>query len=618
MSVCPKSSLNKKSKLDKQNYIKKYINTEVDIKQTIPFGFNSTIDKAGITDIYTHGRRNIEENLPFKPDSIYRMASQSKFMGSVGFLKLVDQNKINLDDPLKNYLPEYSSENMGVIKPYTPSSPLKTLIDPIYTTENSNIITINHRDHKLRSGDHISIEWSNGSLTPGKVVLPSVNGIPGFEVFNVFSIRVINQHSYEIRVSSPANTTGNSGGLVKIRKVKAGVKRSINFSPDTYLIVPKIKTLYYILETLKRELTVLDVLNHGLGWSYYASSILYMSFGYACDSIRRDIQSGIWNELGLPVGIPLSCYGCEIRDWVRLASNIPLLYQPGEDWSYGPQLSILGALIDVVDGRCVEKYMREELWEPLGMKDTGFFIRNREGHDYEGKKDRLAKLYVNMPKLVLKFMGDDILDKFPTVYEAQTCIYEGTQTLCLIDCGMYTTVNDYLLFMKFLLNDGVHNNQTILSKNMIDKIATYRTGYDVTNLATVSSYSSGLGSGFGNQNSEIHRKELLSNMSWGLGVGTIRGCKNMDYVQSYSDSENHGSETHNSKTHGLENNKLTITWAGVLGTRFLIDFCSGVAYNAGTNVIGPPAGTFDSDLIELNYKPMCEAEYNHILSHLLF
>ena len=181
MSVCPKSSSNSKIKLDKQNYIKKYINTEVDIKQNIPFGFNSSINQDGKVDIYTHGLRDIENNLPFEPNTIYRMASQSKFMGSVGFLKLVDQNKISLDDPLKQYLPEYGKEKMGVIKPYNPTDSPTTLFNPLFTNKNSNIITIKHKDHNLKQNDHISLEWSNGSLIPAKTKLPDVNGIDGFD-----------------------------------------------------------------------------------------------------------------------------------------------------------------------------------------------------------------------------------------------------------------------------------------------------------------------------------------------------------------------------------------------------------------------------------------------------
>ena len=224
------------------------------------------------------------------------------------------------------------------------------------------------------------------------------------------------------------------------------------------------------------------------------------------------------------------------------------------------------------------------------------------------KKDRVCQLYVNMPKIVLKFMGENILNRFPVIYEVQTCIYEGPRSLCLIDCGMYTTVSDYSKFMKMFLSKGKSGDgSVVLSEKIIKLISTYQTCFDVSNLSSVSSYSTGLSVGLGGGSSEIKRNRLLTSIKWGLGVGTIQGCKNNPYTKNNDDNDDDTKD----------NDILAITWGGVLGTRFLIDFCSGVAYNVGTNVIGPPAGTFDSDLIELNYKTMDESDYKLILSDLL-
>lgn len=608
MSVCNKLERTKsertklkmeKSKLAKSKYIEKYINTKVDIDKTVPFGFSSSVNKKGEINIYTHGKRSIEKDLPFDSNSIYRIASQSKFMGSVGFLKLVDKGLVSWDEPIKNYLPEYSMENMKVINPYTPSGYNKTLLNPLYTTEGSNTVHVRNNNHPLAEGDCISVEWANGSLDIGKNILPSVNGIPGFEMYNIFEIFNVKSEGYDIKVSTNATKSGITGGYLKIKLVEKGVHRSICLSPDTFYINPRVKTYYYKNLPLTRELTILDVLTHGLGWSYYSCVMLYMSFGYSFNLSKQNIQAGIWNELGIPVGLPLSMYKCGIREWVRLASNVPLLYQPGEDWSYGPQLSILGALIEEIDGRKVENFLRDELWNPLGMNDTGFYIYD-EDINYYNKKDRLAELYVNMPKIVFKFMGDDILSKCPHLYEAQTFTYEGPRSLCLIDSGMYTTVSNYLNFMKMLLNEGkTDSGNIILSKSMINIISTFHTCYDVSNLESMPSKSG----------HELNRKRLLESIKWGLGVGTMQGCKNNQNDKNNQDGKN-SNKNENDEERG-------ITWGGILGTRFLIDFCSGIAYNVGTNVVGPPAGTFDTDLIELNYKTMNDNDYNIILTELL-
>ncbi|GAH00769.1 unnamed protein product, partial [marine sediment metagenome] len=284
---------------------------------------------------------------------------------------------------------------------------------PLSTVKNSDVVHINHIDHPFKEKDNISLEWANGPLEIAKIKLPNVNGINGFEVFNIHSIFNVDKNGYDIVLSSKASKTGKTGSFLKIKKVDSDTHRSICFSPDTILVRAKIKTYYYKLVPLNRELTILDVLNHGLGWTYYSSALLYMSFGYANNTVKRNIQAGLWNELGIPVGLPVSCYKCGIQNWVKLSSKIPLLYQPGEDWSYGPQLSILGSLIEIIDGRSVEQYMKNELWEPLGMKDTGFYIHDNDPL-YDNKVDRVCKLYINMPKIVIKFIGKEI--PFPHVY----------------------------------------------------------------------------------------------------------------------------------------------------------------------------------------------------------
>lgn len=580
MSVCSLSNKSQQS-LNKNNYIRAYIDTKVDIEKTVPFGFVSSVNESGEANTYTRGKQDLEAGIPFDEDSIYRMASQSKFMGTVGFLKLLDRGIVEWNTPLSKYLPEYSSDSVKVIQPYSHNSSIDysgVMSDGIYTTKDSNIIYVRNGGN-LVEGDYVSLEWANGNLNNAEFKLPDINGIPGFELFNVHKIVKANKNGYNIVLHTKANMTGYCGGYIRIVKVQKNVLRSICFSPDKMLINPKIETYYYTLKPLKREITVLDVLTHGIGWIYYSSSLLYSCFGYSSDPIKSNIQAGIWNELGIPVGVPCNYYTCGIREWVRSASKVPLLYQPGEDWAYGPQLSILGALIEEIDGRSVNQYMSEELWKPLEMNNTGFFNPNEE---------KLCKLYINMPKIILKFMGNDILNKFPPLFDVNSCLIEGPRTLCLIDCGMYTTINDYLKFLKMFLT----KNNGILSDEMIKIISTYETCFDVSNLASISSYIPN------SEQEEIKRERLLKDIKWGLGVGVMKGCK--------SSPSNENNE-----------NKLAITWGGVLGTRFLIDFCSGVAYNAGTNVIGPPAGTFDSDLIELNYKQMTKSDYDAILADLV-
>src|SRR5260370_9306203 len=70
-------------------------------------------------------------------------------------------------------------------------------------------------------------------------------------------------------------------------------------------------------------------------------------------------------------------------EWIRRLGTLPLLDQPGERWMYHTGSDVLGVLIARASGRPLETFLRERIFEPLGMKDTGFSVP-------EAKIDRLA------------------------------------------------------------------------------------------------------------------------------------------------------------------------------------------------------------------------------------
>ena len=65
---------------------------------------------------------------------------------------------------------------------------------------------------------------------------------------------------------------------------------------------------------------------------------------------------------------------------------MPLLYAPGQGWQYGSSADVLGAVIEAASGKRFGEFLQEEIFEPLGMKDTAFWVP-------EEKQDRLAAVY---------------------------------------------------------------------------------------------------------------------------------------------------------------------------------------------------------------------------------
>jgi len=131
----------------------------------------------------------------------------------------------------------------------------------------------------------------------------------------------------------------------------------------------------------------------------------------------------------------------------------PLSFQPGASWQYGTSADVLGAIIEVVSGQSFGKFLEENIFEPLGMHDTGFWVPQE-------KRNRLATAYDMTNKN----------DRFP---------YEGNH-LGIINAmdrqpafesggaGLVSTIDDYARFAQMLMNRGSLDNVQILKPKTVD------------------------------------------------------------------------------------------------------------------------------------------------------
>jgi len=136
---------------------------------------------------------------------------------------------------------------------------------------------------------------------------------------------------------------------------------------------------------------------------------------------------------------------------MRRYGALPLVYQPGERWLYSVGSEILGVLIARVSGKTLGAFLRERIFEPLGMKDTGF-------HAPPEKHDRLATTYVRdreTNKLVV--FDDPVTGKFssPPVFENA-------------GAGLVSTADDFNAFAQMLLNGGRLGSERILSRPSVE------------------------------------------------------------------------------------------------------------------------------------------------------
>ena len=144
----------------------------------------------------------------------------------------------------------------------------------------------------------------------------------------------------------------------------------------------------------------------------------------------------------------------DLAEVVRRIAKIPLLHTPGTTFHYGYSVDVLGRLVEVISGKTLEQFFQERLLQPLGMKDTGFYVPKE-------KLDRLVVLDEPGPdgKVIRsKGYGQDS-------YATKPAAFLGGQ-------GLVSTATDYSRFCQMLLNGGVFEGKRYLGRKTVEMMST--------------------------------------------------------------------------------------------------------------------------------------------------
>lgn len=266
------------------------------------------------------GMSDLENKTPMQTDAIFRIASQTKAITSIGLMMLFEEGKFLLDDPVSKYIPEF--KNPYVVDKYNEK-------DTSYTT-------------------------------------------------------------------IPAN----------------------------------------------REITIRDLLTHTSGIDYAGIGSPMMQAIYT----KAGITGGFGND------------EISIGDDIRILGGLPLVHQPGEKWTYGLNVDVIGYLIEVLSGQKLDKYLKERILDPLGMNDTWFYLP-------EEKHERLVKVNTEDQNHQVVSMSQDFVS-YP--------LLEGTYFAG--GAGLSSTTRDYAVFLQMLLNNGEYNEKRLLSRRTVELITCNQIG----------------------------------------------------------------------------------------------------------------------------------------------
>jgi CubicO group peptidase (beta-lactamase class C family) len=139
--------------------------------------------------------------------------------------------------------------------------------------------------------------------------------------------------------------------------------------------------------------------------------------------------------------------GDSLADYIPQLAQVPLEFQPGTRWAYSPGAGFdtLGRIVEIASGQKIDQFLRQRIFEPLGMKDTTFNLS-------DAQRTRAATLYQK---------NGNALQKAADQRVAQTSYFSGSG-------GLSSTAEDYAKFAQMLVNGGQLNGKRLLSPRSIE------------------------------------------------------------------------------------------------------------------------------------------------------
>jgi CubicO group peptidase (beta-lactamase class C family) len=165
-----------------------------------------------------------------------------------------------------------------------------------------------------------------------------------------------------------------------------------------------------------------------------------------------------------------------LAELVKMLAALPLKREPGTMYDYGFSMDILARVVEVVSGQRFDHFLKERIFDPLRMVDTGFVVD-------QAKRDRLAKVYEHGKNGELQ-----------PVERFEFEVSDGVKRFAEGGSGLFSTIEDYSRFGQMLCNGGELNGVRILSRKAFEQMTVdHLGGLRITNRTYTKGYGFGLG-----------------------------------------------------------------------------------------------------------------------------
>ena len=192
-----------------------------------------------------------------------------------------------------------------------------------------------------------------------------------------------------------------------------------------------------VLEPLKRQPTMRELMSHTAGFAYGL---------YGKDPANRAFTE---NRI---------LASKDLGSFIDAVAEVPLMFQPGDAWFYSASVDIQGAIVERLSGQTFGDYLKAEIFDPLGMDDTGFYVPDE---DY----DRFSQVFGYHPET--KEFGPASYEQFP-----QFAFRKDTIRMESGGGGLVSTLDDYARFCQMLVNGGELGGTRILKPETVKLMRT--------------------------------------------------------------------------------------------------------------------------------------------------
>lgn len=187
-------------------------------------------------------------------------------------------------------------------------------------------------------------------------------------------------------------------------------------------------------EPPKREMTIRDLLRHTSGLTYGLFGTTEVDRMYRAANVLDRTS--------------------DLEQMVEKLGKIPLLFHPGERWNYSVSVDVQGRLIEVLSGVPFDEFLQTQIFKPLGMSDSGFYVPS-------DKADRLAANYGPQPGGSLRVIDAPGNSEF---LSPPGLVSGGG--------GLVSTADDYVRFAQMMLNKGSLDDVRILKPETVELMTT--------------------------------------------------------------------------------------------------------------------------------------------------